>query len=762
MKYFLLLIIFLTSNLNAQVIQVNRNYTPTQLVKDIFLGTDCIEVDENSIEINGFNNSSAISYGYFEKGSSNFPLQNGIILSSGNIMNAVGPNNSLQSFTQGNWEGDRDLEGALDLNPFTTFDATTLEFDFISHQNSSINFDYIFASEQYLLRANEGRCGYTDGFAFLIKEYGSDDDFSNIALIPNTTLPVSVNTIFGYGGLCNPINPQYFGQFNYENAATNFNGETVTLTATTTIIPGKKYHLKLVIADQGNGLYDSAVFFKAKSFTGYQELGPDLLVSNGNAPCQETSITLDATNPNATDYKWFRNGTEMQNETNKTLLVSNPGNYEVQITLSGGCIVKGNRRIEYLTNQTIITDSFKLCDDHLDGFIPVVLNQYTAQIVNNSNENYLISYHSNRQDAIENSNPINQIALDENNQSMIVYIRIQNTTCSPTIYPINFSKNQTTDFTPIPPIKICSTETSIGTEISLEDYIDLFNVNFSSQVFYFATENDAKMNNNPISSEQIINTNSTFYARFKTEHLCDVIAPIPFIVKQIIKSEVLIDQIICKNTTTTLDAGIGFDSYLWLYNNATTSVITNVTAGIYQVRLEKDGCFYIQTVTITTFPDPIINAIDIQGTTVIIKLENDDSAYLYALDGGSFQSSNTFTNVTFGNHDISIKLLNNPCDVFIQSFRINQITNFITPNNDGINDQLNLAFLLTKENPIFKIYDRYGMLIFKGSVANNFIWNGTINGKKIKSDSYWYNIQWREPKTNTIQRYASWIMLKNM
>ena len=757
MKIYHYILLLISITINAQNINVNTNYTAVQLVKDIFLGSDCIEVDLNSIEINGFNNSTASSYGYFDRGNSNFPLANGILLSTGNIFNAPGPNNNLQSFTSSNWEGDRDLETALDLRANTTFDATTLEFDFISNQDNQINFEYIFASEQYLRSLTEGRCGYTDGFAFLIKEADSDQDYSNIAVIPNTFTPVSVNTIFGYGGACNPINPTYFRQFNIGNTPTNFNGETVVLNATANVILGKKYHLKLVIADQGNGLYDSGVFLKAQSFTNAKNLGQDLLIENGTALCANATEIIDATTNNATAYKWFRNGIEITNEISSTLTVTQPGFYEVEITMNTGCTIKGNKRIEYFTESMINQNLFTFCDDNFDGIIPINLNDYRHLISENNNNSFHLTY----QDATANINAINQIELTTNQSSITLYFRLQSATCPSVIYPITFAKNQNTTYNPVNLIEICATDLTNNATISLEDYIDLFGVNFSEQVKYFATENDAKNNRNQINETQNITANQTFYVRFKADETCEVIAPLSFIVKPIKKSDTLIDQFICKDATTTLDAGLGFDSYLWLHNNTTTPVIHNVTEGTYQVRLEHNGCFYTQTVNVTAIPNPIITSINIQTSTITINVTGENGPFLYALDNGSYQTSNTFYNVALGEHIVNVKSAQLDCNISTKTFNLIAIANFISPNGDGLNDRLNLSQLLTKEKPQLKIYDRYGFLIFEGSLSNQFIWDGTKNGEKLASDSYWYDAKWTEPNTNTLQHYTNWILLKN-
>jgi hypothetical protein len=79
------------------------------------------------------------------------------------------------------------------------------------------------------------------------------------------------------------------------------------------VIPGRPYHIKLVIADQGNNLYDSAIFLGANSFNVGANLGPDQLIATNNPICEGDTYDLDATIPGLYSYKWFKNNSEILN-----------------------------------------------------------------------------------------------------------------------------------------------------------------------------------------------------------------------------------------------------------------------------------------------------------------------------------------------------------------------------------------------------------------------------------------------------------------
>jgi gliding motility-associated-like protein len=364
--FFLIFTFFVTQKGVCQYITVDETLTAQQLVEDILINSSCASV--SNISVSGGNFASGEkSWGFFSGNSSTFPFQNGIILATGKINNAPGPNTYL-SDDGGNmgWDGDQDLNQALNLS--NTFNATVLEFDFIPLGNT-ISFDFIFSSEQYLLNPNPNQCDFTDGFAFLLKEVGSSV-YENLAVVPNTDIPIKVNTVRGRGTICPPANQAYFDAFNGIEHPTNYNGQTKVLTARGNVIPGNTYHIKLVIADEGNHRFDSAIFLGGGSFNLGVDLGEDRNFANNNPVCSNENVTLTATTQGASSYVWKLNDNILVGETNSTLLLNPPhqeatdsGIYSVEVYFGNVLCGEDEIEIEFapeiLANQT----SFVQCDN---------------------------------------------------------------------------------------------------------------------------------------------------------------------------------------------------------------------------------------------------------------------------------------------------------------------------------------------------------------------------------------------------------------
>ena len=402
--FFIFLIFFYYQKGSAQYISVDETYTPQQLVEDILINSQCVVV--SNVAVSGGNFATGEnSWGFFSGSGTTFPFQNGVILATGKINNAPGPNAYL-SDDGGNmgWDGDTDLNQALGLS--NSFNATVLGFDFVPLGNT-ISFDFIFSSEQYLLNPNPNQCDFTDGFAFLLKEVGSST-YENLAVVPNTSIPIRVNTVRGRGTICPAANQEYFDAFNEFEHPTNYNGQTKVLTARGNVIPGNTYHIKLVIADEGNHRYDSAIFLGGGSFNLGVDLGEDRTFLRDNPVCATENIVLNATTQGATNYIWKLNGAVLPGQNSNTLSINSPhdpvnesGIYEVEVYVSG--ILCGNYtiEIEFAPEITVNQTSFVQCDNDgaQDGIRSFELYNLVDDIFPNLPSDFDVSFYFDPSDS---------------------------------------------------------------------------------------------------------------------------------------------------------------------------------------------------------------------------------------------------------------------------------------------------------------------------------------------------------------------------
>ncbi len=247
----LILSLLLSYTADAQL-TVSTAMTPTQLVQNVLLGSG---VTASNITYNG----SPIAIGSFNGAASNIGLPAGVILATGDINTAVGPNNSGSAGTNLFEPSDPDLD-AISAN--TTYDRAVLEFDFVP-VSDTVKFRYTFGSEEYMEFVN---AGVNDVFGFFISGPGITGPYSNnsknIALIPGTSTPVTIDNVNAN------LNPAYY--FDNENPpgqTIQYDGFTVPLTAVSAVQCGQTYHIKIAIADAGDGVFDSGVFLEAGSFS---------------------------------------------------------------------------------------------------------------------------------------------------------------------------------------------------------------------------------------------------------------------------------------------------------------------------------------------------------------------------------------------------------------------------------------------------------------------------------------------------------------
>ena len=439
----------------AQNITVDEGFTPQYLVNDVLINSSCANVLNVSVSGGNFA-SGEKSFGYFDATGTSFPFQNGIVLSTGKIVNAQGPNTSL-SDDGGNmgWNGDPDLNQALGLS--NTFNATVLEFDFIPLGNR-ISFDYIFSSEQYLSNPMSNQCNFTDGFAFLLRRNG-ETNYQNLAVVPNTNIPVKVNTVRGSGTICPAANETYFDAFNGTVHPTNFNGQTKVLTAQSDVIPGETYHIKLVIADEGNHRFDSAIFLGGGSFNFGIDIGDDRLIATGNPLCTNETLAVDATQIGATSYQWYKDTNLIPGATNAIYNITSAGDYLVEINYGPTCQTTGAIKIEYAETLIVNQNTFTECDAdaNQDGKTVFDLNNIKNQLFTNLPANYVVSFF----DLTTSTTALPTNYTNTTPFTQTIYARIMNIQGCYSDYPVNLRVNTFDDILVDETIGLCENESLI-------------------------------------------------------------------------------------------------------------------------------------------------------------------------------------------------------------------------------------------------------------------------------------------------------------
>lgn len=266
-KSSLVILSFLITTFSIGQITVTNTQTPEELVNDVLVGAGVIisNVEFNhSVPLAGAVQAQA---GFFDATGTDFPISSGVILATGNVRLAAGPNDS---------GGATDNEGvAVDPNDIdldaigtaTINNEAVLEFDFIP-SGDSVVFKYIFASEEY---HEFSTSMFNDVFGFFISGPGFAGPFEfgaeNLAIIPGTALPVTMNNLNNGSTNTGPCMNCEFLVDNGGGLDIQYDAYTVVLYARAEVVCGETYHIKMGIGDAGDTSLDSGVFLEASSFS---------------------------------------------------------------------------------------------------------------------------------------------------------------------------------------------------------------------------------------------------------------------------------------------------------------------------------------------------------------------------------------------------------------------------------------------------------------------------------------------------------------
>ena len=580
----------------SQAITVNTTTSGTTLVNTIFNGT-----------ASNISRSSGNGIGSFQNTNPAFPLSSGIVICGGNA-NSISGTSTMSTTGSGITDSDLQAFSNATGSTGTIQDASFLSFNFEA-TTSSLSMDYVFASEEY----GTYQCGFSDKIAILLTNLTTGVT-TNIAVVPQTTTPVSVNTIrsSAYNTGCTSVNAQYFGAYDASNnsslSGTCFNGRTVLLNASSNLVIGNTYKLKIVIGDFQDSLFDSAIFMKS-SLLDTNILGADLTIANNTAVCQGNNVTL-TTGLSTSNYTflWKKDGVVIPGQTNSSLVVSQPGTYEVVYTNIATTLVSSDSIIvEYCATPVLtIINPPSVCS-------PQTVDITSPNVIIETNCEGFISFWF---DAMCTTPLVNPSSIA---QSGTYYVKSSNS-CGFDVEPVVATIVTTPILTITNPAPVCFPETVNLTSPSIT-----LGSTGNGILTYWTNASCTSGLANPTS----VSVSGTYYIK-STISGCSNVKPVVVIINQLPVLEPIANVMSCDNYVLPM---LPIGNYYTSPNGMGIQIPVGTTISTSQfiyVYADNSGC-YSQTSFMVTITPPITSTA-LNGNT--ITANQNGATYQWYLCGG--------------------------------------------------------------------------------------------------------------------------------
>jgi len=262
-------ILLLATNGLAGPISITPTTSATTLVNAI-LGPGVVLVGSPSYT--GVANQS----GTFTGGGVAVGFDSGIVLTSGNATQIPGLNtNGPESVGGGGTSDDLSTDlgqpgyaGLTALAGYPTYDAAVLSFsfEFTGGGGGDLYFNFVFGSEEYI---NWIGSQFNDVFGFWV-------DGVNIALVPGTSTPITINTIN------NSANSGYYRNNVTNTAGLPVAGYDIKFDGLTTVIQAKMlglgagtHTMVFAVGDASDHILDAGVFIQGGTFSN-TPINPDI------------------------------------------------------------------------------------------------------------------------------------------------------------------------------------------------------------------------------------------------------------------------------------------------------------------------------------------------------------------------------------------------------------------------------------------------------------------------------------------------------
>ncbi|APG64289.1 hypothetical protein LPB136_02395 [Tenacibaculum todarodis] len=515
----------------------------------------------------------------------------------------------------------------------------------------------------------------------------------------------------------------------------------------------------------------------------------------------ENHILRSGTIETNTTYIWKKDGEIIGNEA--TLNISEgiygSGLYELEVVLSSCKKVTASVTISFLEKTIIIYENCDTDENVTDGITTFHLQTKREALARNIND-YTVTFFEKNDTSFSNPLP-NEYRNEESPIEHEIIAKITNNTTNqenletlklqvlPTViedFSILYTIEEDLNANEVnPQFSLGSGDANIDFTIKIEQIKNLYSL-YNLDIELYKTFSDAKNEVNEItqtSENNYFTDNSEVFVKLNYNGLnCEnSIGKFKITVLKLpepLGIETPLSLCSKENNTLLLDANTDIlnDTYKWYLNN---ELIENATdpsyipseAGTYKVITYRNYPQLNQQVAgFNTFI--VENSQNIKITslkynndenniTVIVE-ESDD--YEYSLDNinfyNSYGNSFTFNNVENGLHTVYVKRINGCINTVSQEISVFKVQNFITPNNDGINDtwKVDISKNPNYSNVYITIFDRFGKIL---KTLKNDEWDGTFNGQDLPPKTYWYTLKLEDVNGNFTETKGSISLIRN-
>jgi len=682
--------------------------------------------------------------GTFVGTASNIGIANGVLLTTGDVNVAVGPNNSSMAGVDNMVTfNDPDL---MAIEPLATNDVCILEFN-AKPSCDTLSFTFAFGSEEYNeYVSNPPITGVNDAFGIFVtgpNPSGPAYTGYNMALIPATATPVSIfNVNNGYNAACPSTGPctncTYFFD-NCNGTTVQYDGFTKPITVKLHVTPCGSYHLKLAIADASDNIYDSGVFFSMQSLV----CNTVLTISTSTTPsaCTANNGTATVTNVvgGTAPYTYSWSSTPVQNTQTASGLAS--GNYTVNVIDHNGCLsgtatvtVAGGGGFTTTKAQNDVT-----CYGQNNASAAVMPTGGTAP--------YTYAWSTN---PVQTSPSVTNIPAG--NYTVVV------TDATGCVQTVTYTVTQ-------PP--------AITGSITNSTNVSCFGgTNGSATAAGSGGTGAISYLWNPSSATTATASGLTagnYTVTIKDANGCTVTQSVNITQPAGMTISTSTTPTACGVTngiaSVTSSGGALPYTYIWLTNPVQTSpTASNLASGSYTVIVsDANGCTQSQSASVSGGTSPTAN---FNFNPDVVSLLDPVAAFTDGSTGNptvwlwNFGDTGSANNTSFLQNPVHLYsdtglycitlIVSDPSgicrDTIVKCLKVETpytfyIPNSFTPNNDGKNDFFMGYGTCIKEFQLL-IFDRWGNKIFESSDLNNG-WNGAVNnkGKMVQEDVYVWKVR---------------------